>query len=123
MITTGMLKRQVWMAGNDESEYIVKNSQRLLGLNDQYENYPYVEEFTNGGNVMFVYGRYVLEGEAVAKFSLGDIWNLFQGDTLSNNASNFCGQMINCIKVWNYLQKTLDFPLNTEIIRQAHDGG
>ena len=123
MITTGMLKRQVWMAGNDESEYIVKNSQRLLGLNDQYENYPYVEEFTNGGNVMFVYGRYVLEGEADAKFSLGDIWNLFQGDTLSNNASNFCGQMINCIKVWNYLQKTLDFPLNTEIIRQAHDGG
>ena len=111
------------MAGNDEFEYIVKNSQRLLGLNDQYENYPYVEEFTNGGNVMFVYGRYVLEGEADAKFSLGDIWNLFQGDTLSNNASNFCGQMINCIKVWNYLQKTLDFPLNTEIIRQAHDGG
>ena len=123
MITTGMLKRQVWMAGNDEFEYIVKNSQRLLGLNDQYENYPYVEEFTNGGNVMFVYGRYVLEGEADAKFSLGDIWNLFQGDTLSNNASNFCGQMINCIKVWNYLQKILDFPLNTEIIRQAHDGG
>ena len=123
MITTGMLKRQVWMAGNDEFEYIVKNSQRLLGLNDRYENYPYVEEFTNGGNVMFVYGRYVLEGEADAKFSLGDIWNLFQGDTLSNNASNFCGQMINCIKVWNYLQKTLDFPLNTEIIRQAHDGG
>ena len=123
MITTGMLKRQVWMAGNDEFEYIVKNSQRLLGLNDQYENYPYVEEFTNGGNVMFVYGRYILEGEADAKFSLGDIWNLFQGDTLSNNASNFCGQMINCIKVWNYLQKTLDFPLNTEIIRQAHDGG
>ena len=123
MITTGMLKRQVWMAGIDEFEYIVKNSQRLLGLNDQYENYPHVDEFTNGGNVMFVYGRYVLEGEADAKFSLGDIWNLFQGDTLSNNASNFCGQMINCIKVWNYLQKTLDFPLNTEIIRQAHDGG
>ena len=69
---------------------------------------------------MFAYGRYVLEGEADAKFSLGDIWNLFQGDTLSNNASNFCGQMINCIKVWNYLKKTLDFPLNTEIIRQAH---
>ena len=30
---------------------------------------------------MFVYGTYVLEGEADAKFSLGDIWNLFQGDT------------------------------------------
>ena len=58
---------------------------------------------------MFVYGTL----EAGAKFSLGDIWNLFYGD-------NFCRQMINCIKAWNYLQKTLDLPLNTEIIRQAH---
>ena len=24
------------------------------------------------------------------------------------------------MKAWNYLQKTLDLPLNTEIIRQAH---
>ena len=53
-------------------------------------------------------------------FFLGDIWNLIQGDTLPNNASNFCRQMINCIKAWDYLQKTLDLPLNTEIIRQAH---
>ena len=29
-------------------------------------------------------------------------------------------QMINCMKVWNYLQKTLDLPLRTEIIRQGH---
>ena len=71
-------------------------------------------------NVMFVYGTYVLEGEADGNFFLGDIWNLIQGDTLPNNASNFCRQMINCMKAWNYLQKTLDLPLNTEIIRQAH---
>ena len=71
-------------------------------------------------NVMFVYGTYILEGEADANFFLGDIWNLIQGDTLPNNASNFCRQMINCMKAWNYLQKTLDLPLNTEIIRQAH---
>ena len=69
---------------------------------------------------MFVYETYVLEGEVDAKFSLGDIWNLFQGDTLPNNASNFCRQMKNCMKLWNHLQKTLDIPLNTEIIRQAH---
>ena len=115
-----MLKRQMWMADDDEFDHIVKNSQRVLRLNDQYENHPYVEEFTKECNVMFVYGTYVLEGEADAKFSLGDIWNLFQGDTLPNNASNFCRQMINCMKAWNYLQKTLDLPLNTEIIRQAH---
>ena len=28
--------------------------------------------------------------------------------------------MINCKKAWNYLQKTLDLPLNTEIIKQTH---
>ena len=67
---------------------------------------------------MFVYGTYVLEGVAGAKFSLGDIWNLFQEDALPNN--NFCRQMINCMRAWNYLQKTLDLPLNTEIIKQAH---
>ena len=69
---------------------------------------------------MFVYGTYVLEGEVDAKFSSSDIWILFQEDSLPNNASNFCRQMINCMKAWNYLQKTLDLPLNTEIIRQAH---
>ena len=28
--------------------------------------------------------------------------------------------MINCMKTWNYRQKTLDLPLNIEIIREAH---
>ena len=41
---------------------------------------------------MFVYGTYVLDGEVDAKFSLSDIWNLFQGDSLPNNASNFYRQ-------------------------------
>ena len=77
MITTVMLKRQVWMADDDEFDHIVTNSQRVLRLNDQYENHPYVEGFTKGCNVMFIYGTYVLEGEVDAKFSLGDIWNLF----------------------------------------------
>ena len=106
-----MLRRQVWMADDDEFDHIVKNPQRVLLSKAQYENHPYVEEFTKECNVMFVYGTYVLEGEVDAKFSLGDIWNLFQGDTLPNNASNFCRQMINCMKAWNYLQKTLDLPL------------
>ena len=108
-----MLKKQVWMADDDEFDHIVKNSNRVLKLTN-------AEEFTKGCNVMFVYGTYILEGEADAKFSLGDIWNLFQGDTLPNNASNFCRQMINCTMVWNYLQKTSDLPLSTEVIRQAN---
>ena len=69
---------------------------------------------------MFVHLTYVFEGEADAKFSLGDIWNLFQEDPLPNNASNFCRQMINCMRAWNYLQKTSDLPLNIEIIKQTH---
>ena len=28
--------------------------------------------------------------------------------------------MINCMKAWNYLQKTLDLSLNTWIIKQTH---
>ena len=28
--------------------------------------------------------------------------------------------MINCMEAWNYLQKSLDLPLSTETIRQAH---
>ena len=73
MITTGMLRRQVWMADDDEFNYIVKNSQRVLGLSVQYENHQYVEEFTKQCNVMFIYGTYALEEEVDSKFSLSDI--------------------------------------------------
>ena len=58
-----MLRQQVWMA-DYEFDYIVKNSQRVLGLNIQYENHRYVEEFTKQCNVMFIHGTYALEGEA-----------------------------------------------------------
>ena len=69
---------------------------------------------------MFVYVTCVLEGEANAKLSLDNIWKLFQEDLLPNNASNFFRQVINCMRVWNYLGKTLGLPLNTETIKQTH---
>ena len=116
MITTSMLRQQVWMA-DDEFDYIVKNSQRVLGLSVQYENHQYVEEFTKQCNVTFVYGTYALEGEADSKFSLSNIWSLFQEP---RNTSNFYRQMINCLRAWNYLQKTSDLPLKTETIKQTH---
>ena len=62
---------------------------------------------------MFVYSTY-------AKFSLDDTWKLFQEDLLPNNTSNLFRQMINRMKAWNYLQKTLGLPLNFKIIKQAH---
>ena len=86
------------MADDDQFEYIVKNSQRVFRLNDQYENHLCVEEFTKKCNVMFEYRTYVLEKEADAKFSLDDVWKLFQEDHLPNNASIFCRQMINCMR-------------------------
>ena len=68
-----MLQRQVWMADDDEFDHIVKNSQRVLRLNDQYENHLYVEKFIEECNGMFVYGTYVLEGQVHAKSSLDDV--------------------------------------------------
>ena len=76
MITTGMLRQPAWMADDNEFDYIVKNSQSVLGLNILYENHPYAEEFTKQYNVLFIYGTYALERETDLKFSLGDIWNL-----------------------------------------------
>ena len=49
-------------------------------------------------NAMFVCGKYLLQGEADAEFSLNHIWKLFQEDSLPNNANNFCREMINCMK-------------------------
>ena len=69
-----MLRQQIWMV-DDEFDYVVKNSPRVLGLSIQYENHQYVEEFTKQCNISFVYEMYVLEGEANLKFSLGNIWN------------------------------------------------
>ena len=87
-----MLKRQVWMADDDKLDHIVKNSERVLKLNAQYENHPYAKEFTKGHSVMFVYGTYVSEGEADAKCSLGDIWKLFQEGLLQKKQLIFAGK-------------------------------
>ena len=76
LITTSMLKWQVWMTDDDEFDHILEISQRVLKLKAQYENHPYVEEFTKQCSVMFIYGTYILEGEADAKIFLSEIWNL-----------------------------------------------
>ena len=102
---------------DDDFNYMVKNSQRVLGLSVQYENHRYIEEFTKQCNVIFIYGTYTLEREADPKISLGAIWNLFQEPSIT---SNFCRKMINCMGAWNYIQKTSGSLLNTEIIKQTH---
>ena len=49
-----MLKRQVWKTDDDEFEDMVKNSQRVLKLNAQYENHPYTKKFTKARSVVCV---------------------------------------------------------------------
>ena len=120
MITTSMLRRQVWITDDHEFDHTVENSQRVLKLNAQYENHTYVKEFTKKCSVMFVYGMYVLEEEADAKFSLGKIWSFLQAGSLPNNASTICRQMKNCMRAWKYIQKTSGSPLSIETIKQTY---
>ena len=65
------------MADDGEFDHIVKNSQRVIKLNDQYENHPHVEKITKGRSVIFVYGAYVLEGKVNAKFWHWEIYGIY----------------------------------------------
>ena len=87
-----MFKGQVWMADDDAFDHIVKNSQKVLKLSNQYKNHLCVEEFTKKCNVMFVYRTYVFEGEADAKFSLGNVWKLFQENFYQTTQAVFAGK-------------------------------
>ena len=107
------------MTDDDEFGRILENLQRILKLNAQYENHLYVEEFTKECSVIFLYRTYVVEGEADAKFSLGKLWNLLLAGSLPNNASNFFRQMINCMRAWNYIQKTSGSSMSFETITQT----
>ena len=107
------------MTDDDEFGRILENLQRILKLNAQYENHLYVEEFTQECSVIFLYRTYVVEGEADAKFSLGKLWNLLLAGSLPNNASNFFRQMINCMRAWNYIQKTSRSSMSFETITQT----
>ena len=107
------------MTDDDEFGRILENLQRILKLNAQYENHLYVEEFTKECSVIFLYRTYVVEGQADAKFSLGKLWNLLLAGSLPNNASNFFRQMINCMRAWNYIQKTSRSSMSFETITQT----
>ena len=107
------------MTDDDEFGRILENLLRILKLNAQYENHLYVQEFTKECSVIFLYRTYVVEGEADAKFSLGKLWNLLLAGSLPNNASNFFRQMINCMRAWNYIQKTSRSSMSFETITQT----
>ena len=70
MITASMFRWQVWMDVDEEFEHIVENSQRILKLNDQYENHPYVDEFTKENSSSMLYTMIVK--------SLKHCWDSFE---------------------------------------------
>ena len=80
------------MAEDDEFEHIVKNSQRVLRLNAQYENHPYVEELTKECNVMFIYETYVLEGEWMLNFLWVIYSNYFRKILYQTTEATFAGK-------------------------------
>ena len=84
-----MLRQQAWM-DDDEFDYIVKNWQRVLELSVQYEDYPYVEEFTKQCNVMFVYGTYALKGRQIQNF----LWVIYRiyFKNIFHQTTNFTGK-------------------------------
>ena len=110
------------MKNSDEFDYILTNLQRALKLSTQYENYPYIEEFTKECNFVFIYITYVLKGETDENFSLNETWNLLQDvvDPLSSNAIIFARQMLNSMRELHFPQAKTSSRLSIDIIKHSH---
>ena len=81
------------MTYDDEFDHILENSQRVLKLNAQYENHPYVEEFTKERSIMFVYGTYLLEGVGKMQIFLWLIYgNYFRKIFYKTTHATFAGK-------------------------------
>ena len=85
MITTGMLRRLVWMTNDDKFGDILENSQRVIKLNVQYENHLYVLKNLQKSVVPCLYM------EDKCKIFFGRDMEFIAGP-LRNNASNFFRQ-------------------------------
>ena len=61
-IKVSLLKRQLWMADEDEFSHVKFRIIEVKSLaSKKYKNYPYVEEFMRDWKVIFSYGIYMLE--------------------------------------------------------------
>ena len=122
MITSSMLRQEMWMENSDEFSYILTKVKRVLKLSKQYENYLYIEEFTKECNFVFISRTYVLEGEKDENFSLNETWNLLRDvvDPLSSNAIIFTRQILNCMRALHFTQAKTRSRLSTELIKHSH---
>ena len=112
-----MLKRQVWIVDDDEFDHIVTNSQRVLRLNDQYENHPYAQEFTKRCNVMY------LEHTFWRKRQMQNFVWMIYGNYSKNILYQTTKQLLQTNdKLYEGMElpkNTSDFPLSTKITRQT----
>ena len=72
---------------------------------------------------MFIYGTYVLGGMQMQNFLRVIqmiLMEFIAGRFFTKQASNFYRKMINCMRAWNYVQKTSGSPLSIETIKQTH---
>ena len=72
------LKKQLWMADEEEFSHLKSRITEVKRLTLKYKNHPYVDEFMREWMVMFSYGTYILEGEIDPNFSSSEIWGLIQ---------------------------------------------
>ena len=114
MITTGMLRRLVWMTNDDKFGDILENSQRVIKLNVQYENHLYVLKNLQKSVVPCLYM------EDKCKIFFGRDMEFIAGP-LPNKASNFFRQNYKLYEGMElHTKKKSGLPLNVEIIKQIH---
>ena len=109
----------MWIVDDDEFDHIVKNSQRVLRLNDQYENHPYAQEFTKRCNVIFLIWNIHFGGEDRCKTFFW--WYVETIPRISFTKQ--CKQLLQAIhKLYEGMKlpkKTSDLPLSNNIIKQT----
>ncbi|XP_057309991.1 protein adenylyltransferase fic-1-like [Hydractinia symbiolongicarpus] len=101
------LKRQHWMADEDEYQNVLRKTATLAELPQRRKNHAYVEEFLKGWEALFAYGTYTSEGEVDSNFSASETWNLMQDSEdahLDGKTKNFKKQMINFMRALKWMQ-------------------
>ena len=102
-----MLKKQLWMADEDEFSYMKSRITEVKKLRSKYKNHSYVEDFMRDWKVIFSYGTYALEGEIDPNFSSSKIWSLIQ-DSEEYNNKVIRRRLVNLIRAVKYLQQEPD---------------
>ena len=99
-----LLKKQYWMANEDEFCNIKAKITNVQQLTEKYRNYAYTEKFREECEVLFSYATYILEGEH------------------SDNNEVMRKRISNCMRAIHYLKNIVkDSPLTASHIKSVHE--